>query len=103
MDRPAAMAGDGGHGSCSVADRLAAAWPPDARFLVLSAEQPALGNLGLVRQCLGADRSADLSGVDEHSWREEERWQCRKVRSSGGKPLNCQSAIAVYTPKRRGT
>src|SRR5690606_23838032 len=84
LDRPAAMAGDGGHRDRGVVDRLAAAGSADRRFLVLSDQQPALGHLGLACRCLGADHPASVSGGDEHSRREEERRRRGAGRSGGG-------------------
>src|SRR5690554_4078571 len=97
------MAGDGSDGNRGVADRLAAAGAPDGGFLVLPGEQPAVGHLGAACRCLGADHPAGVPGTDEYPRCEEERWRRPTGECGGGPLLNCQSSIAVYTPKRRGT
>ena len=102
LDRSAAMAGHGGHGDRRLADRLAATRPALRRLLLFPAEQPALGDLGLARRGLGADRPAGLPGGDEHSRCEEER-RPRTARARHAPRLNCESGIAVYTPNRRRT
>lgn len=66
------MASHGGHGTGRLVDWLAEAGATYGRLLVLSVEQPALGNLGLARRSLGADYSAGVPGSDEYSWRKEE-------------------------------
>ena len=74
------MAGNGGHGSGGVADWLAQTATANGGLLVLPAQQPALGHLGLVCRGLGADHAAGVSGVDEHPRREKERPHGRSQR-----------------------
>src|SRR5690606_3712180 len=72
-DRSVAVAGDGHHRAGRLADRFTEAATADDRLRLLSAEQPALGALGLAPGGLGTGAAAVLSRRHEPARPAQER------------------------------